>query len=98
VILDSLFRLEGDFSASAIEIKGSFPLVRNSMFYSIGTAGISEVFSSSESSDPAAFGVTGNLFSGFTHILGRAWPAEQLALFNQSFASPDRPNLFEKNP
>ena len=43
-------------------------------------------------SRPEALSITGNLFSGFTHIWGGAWPIEHLTGFNQAFASPDRPN------
>ena len=86
-------RVEGAFSARAAEIRGTFPLFRNSFVFSTGTASKSAVFSGTEAASPLPFGITGNRFSGFAYIWGEGWPMEKLNNFNKVYASPEEPNI-----
>ena len=114
ILLDADIKAGGVFSTRAVEITGSFPLVRNCRFFSgAGTtaassavsipdsaggaaAARSEVFSGTDV--PKAGNITGNQFSGFTHIWGPGWPVERLKAFNQDYASPDKPNTLTLRP
>jgi len=93
LIHDAQIRVEGAFSVRAAEIRGAFPLVRNSRFYSTGSAKRSDVFSGMEAAVPQTLGITGNRFSGFTNIWGEGWPMDMLRSFNQAYASPAEPNV-----
>ena len=70
--------VEGAFTARALEIRGLFPVVNNSRFYSTGSARRSEVFSGMEDTEPPAGSMTDNTFTGFTHI-NRRLPAGSIA-------------------
>jgi hypothetical protein len=82
------FSLSASFVARAMEIKGKFPLVSDCSFSFAGPAGRSEVFSGS--ARPGSVG--GAVFKGFSHILGKDYPAEGIAAFNRDFAPADNPN------
>ena len=71
LLLNTELRLEGGFSAKAAEIRGQFPRVQNSGFFSTGTAKRSEVFSGTDAVPPPAESLAGNRFTGFTQIWGR---------------------------
>ena len=62
------FFVEGAFTARAFEIRGLFPIVANSRFYSTGSARHSEVFSRAEAAGIPFGLLTGNSFSGFSRI------------------------------
>ena len=107
VILDADIGVKGFFSSRAVEITGPFPLVRNCRFFStatdaadgsigISSGGRSEVFSGADI--PRAGNISGNEFSGFTHIWGPGWPIEKLQAFNQAYASPENPNTLALRP
>ena len=70
--------VDGAFTARALEIRGIVPTVNNCRFYSTGSARRSEVFSGREEIEIAADSLTGNSFSGFTHI-NRRLPAGGIA-------------------
>ncbi|MCL2130329.1 MAG: hypothetical protein FWH35_08255, partial [Treponema sp.] len=93
LVEDVQIRAEGSFSERAVEIRGIFPLVKSSLFYSGGTAKKSEVFSGMEANTPSALSILGNRFSGFNYIFGEGWPLEKLILFNRAYASEREPNI-----
>ncbi|MCL2472440.1 MAG: hypothetical protein FWF26_02075, partial [Treponema sp.] len=98
LISGAQFRVDGSFSASAVEIRGAFPVVQNSRFVSSGSAKRSEVFSGTDVPAPKPQSIRGNSFSAFTHIWGGAWPLEKLQIFNQTYASEGMPNSAEEAP
>ena len=69
LIHDSQIRLEAGFSAKAVEIKGTTPVVRDSVFIFEGEAKRSEVFSGTFHRDQADF--SGNRYAGFSHVWGQ---------------------------
>ena len=95
-IFGTQFHVNGSFSAKAAEIRGPFPVVQNCRFYFSGSAARSEIFSGSDV--PKAGNITGNSFSGFTHIWGPGWPIERLSAFNHDFAPHDKPNTVSLRP
>jgi hypothetical protein len=83
------FSLAASFVARVMEIKGKFPLVSDCFFGFSGPAGRSEIFSGPV---PHPGSVGGSVFKGFSHILGRDYPAGSIAAFNRAFAPADNPN------
>ena len=98
LVSDAQFRLEGSFSARAVEVQGAFPLVQNSRFASVGTAKRTDVFSGAQAAAPQPRSIRGNVFSGFTNIWGRNWPLEKLAEFNLAYAQEGAPNTASAAP
>ena len=96
VVLGTQIRVGGVFAARAFEINGPFPLVQNCGFYSTGKSERTEVFSGQDI--PRAGNISGNNFSGFSHIWGPGWPVEKLSAFNQIYALPDKPNTAALRP
>ena len=96
IILGTRIFVNGAFSARALEIRGAFPLIQDSHFDSAGNAARSEVFSAVDA--PKAGSISGNVFSGFTHIWGPGWPMERLSVFNQDYASAEKPNTAALRP
>jgi len=98
LVSDTQFRLEGSFSARAVEVQGPFPVVQNSRFVSAGSARGTEVFSGAQAAPPQPRSIRGNWFSGFTNIWGRTWPLEKLAEFNLAYAPEGTPNTADVTP
>jgi hypothetical protein len=96
------FSLSSSFVARIMEIKDRFPLVMDCGFSFSGPAVRSEVFvfnpggpgpfRPDTSRNGSAF-VTGNVFRGFSHILGNEYSMEDLPEFNRAFAASGKPNL-----
>jgi hypothetical protein len=97
--LGASFKVHSSFVARAMEVRARFPSVTDCRFSFDGSARQAEVFAglSTEGAAggiplPGAGTIGGNVFAGFTHILGTAYPMESLAGFNRAFAPPGRPN------
>ena len=67
IIAEAQIRVDGSSSVRAFEIKGAYPIVRNSLLYFEGDAKKSEVFSGSPYPPP---NLEGNSILGFTHLWG----------------------------
>jgi hypothetical protein len=88
------------FVSRAMEVRGSFPKVTDCRFSAGGSARRSEVFSAEVSPGRGRKGgpavqegsIAGNVFRGFTHLLGDEYPAGDIRGFNRAFAPQDRPN------
>lgn len=103
--LGTAFRVKTSFVARAMEIRSRFPQVTDCRFTFTGTARQAEVFaglpgegSAGSIPLPGAGTIGGNVFSGFTHILGTTYPLESLAGFNRAFAPPGRWNTDGEGP
>jgi hypothetical protein len=103
LFLGAEFLVDAVFVARAFEVRNTFPHVTDCRFIFSGISRQSEVFSGSKAGNgrtlsllPEAGTVGGNVFVSFTHILGAAYPMENLAGFNRRFAPPGRPNRFQK--
>jgi hypothetical protein len=83
------FFLASSFAATAVETRGRFPFVSDCYFSFTGSALRAEVFSGIT---PQPGAVAGNVFRGFSHILGNEYPAGDIAAFNGSFAPALKPN------
>jgi hypothetical protein len=99
LFLGAEFRVASSFVARVMEIRNRFPSVTDCRFSFSGTARTSEVFSGTrtggrrtETLQPVPGTIGGNVFQGFSHILGAEYPAESLRGFNRDFAPPGRPN------
>jgi hypothetical protein len=97
--LGAEFTVASSFVARAMEVRSRFPAVTDCRFSFTGSARQAEVFSGTPGEGasggiplPGAGTIGGNVFSGFTHILGTAYPLESLTGFNRAFAPPGRPN------
>ncbi|MDR2618640.1 MAG: hypothetical protein LBC62_07195 [Treponema sp.] len=90
------FTVKASFLARAAEVRGSFPRVTDCVFVYQGRARRSEVFAGYGAEIPGEGTIGGSCFEGFSHILGNAWAAENIAAFNRSFAPSDRPNAVVK--
>ena len=66
--------VEGAFMTRAMEIRGLFPVINNSRFFSTGSSGMSEVFSGIGRLEVPHGSITGNYFSGFRYVM-RGQPA-----------------------
>jgi hypothetical protein len=95
--------VNASFVSRAMEVRGSFPRVTNCRFSAGGSARRSEVFSAESSpggkrGGPPVQGesIAGNVFRGFTHLLGNEYSAGDIRGFNRAFAPPDRPNSVEE--
>jgi hypothetical protein len=93
------FQVASSFVARAMEIRNRFPSVTDCRFSFTGSARNSEVFSGmrtggsrTESLTPVPGTIAGNVFKGFSHILGGGYPVESLRGFNRDFAPQGRPN------
>ncbi|MDR1566747.1 MAG: hypothetical protein LBS48_05635 [Treponema sp.] len=91
------FTVNASFLARAAEVRGSFPRVTDCAFVCRGSARRSEVFAGYGAEIPGEGTIGGSHFEGFSHILGNAWPAENIAAFNRAFAPSDRPNAAVKS-
>jgi hypothetical protein len=89
------FTVKSSFLARAVETRGLFPNITDCLFTYRGQARRSEVFALLDAELPGPGTIGGSRFDGFTHILGNAWPAENIGAFNSAFAPPGRPNVFE---
>ncbi|MDR2110358.1 MAG: hypothetical protein LBP32_03530 [Spirochaetaceae bacterium] len=105
LILGVEFRVASSFVARAMEIRNQFPSVTDCHFSFTGSARNSEVFSGirtggsrTEALSPVPGSIAGNVFQGFSHILGAEYPAESLRGFNREFAPPGRPNRVSEIP
>jgi hypothetical protein len=99
IYLGTSFKVNSSFVARAVEIRARFPSVTDCRFTFDGSARQAEVFAGLFAKGtagniplPEAGTIGGNVFAGFTHILGTAYPLESLAGFNRAFAPPGRPN------
>jgi hypothetical protein len=87
------FFLASSFAAAAMEIRGRFPFVSDCLFVFAGSASRAEVFSRPNAgTTPPGGTIAGNVFKGFSHILGNEYPVQGIAGFNRSFAPAQKPN------
>jgi hypothetical protein len=92
------FTLKAAFAGKVFTIRNIFPKISGCDFVFSGTSRRSEIFSAEPKQRgdpplvPESGSIAGNVFRGFTHILGEDWPMESLAGFNRSYASLQRPN------
>jgi hypothetical protein len=99
------FQVASSFVARAMEIRNRFPSVTDCRFSFAGSARNSEVFSGiktggsrTEALSPDPGAIAGNVFQGFSRILGAGYPVESLQGFNRDFAPPGRPNRVTEIP
>ena len=103
VFTETAFFLDCDFIARGFEVEIRFPILQNCQFAAQGRAQRSEVFAGSpgtglpDSSIPVPVplplpgSLAGNVFLGFTHIMGN-YTREDIQQFNRIFGARDRPN------